>query len=152
MRLAAQQRNLRTTKVSEVMSRNLITCQEWEAQELMKVIQLLRQHRICHLPIVNEQDQPVGLVTESSLRSVLQPADLLKYRYVREVMAENVIHALPTHTVLELIQLMDSHYLSFVLIGRAITPGEILPVGIVTERDIVQLQLLEINFRELQAQ
>ncbi|WP_049790608.1 CBS domain-containing protein [Trichormus azollae] len=152
VRLAAQQRNLRTTKVSEVMSRNLITCQEWEAQELMKVIQLLRQHRICHLPIVNEQDQPVGLVTESSLRSVLQPADLLKYRYVREVMAENVIHALPTHTVLELIQLMDSHYLSFVLIGRAITPGEILPVGIVTERDIVQLQLLEINFRELQAQ
>jgi CBS domain-containing protein len=101
VRLAAQQRNLRTTKVSEVMTRNFIICQEWEAQEPMKVIKLLRQHRIRHLPIVNEQDQPVGLVTQSSLRSVLQPADLLKCRYVRQVMAENVIHAPPRDTVLE---------------------------------------------------
>lgn len=152
VRIAAQQCNLRTTKVSEVMTRNVITCQEWEVQEPMKVIKLLRQYRIRHLPIVNEQDQPVGLVTQSSLRGVLQPADLLKCRYVREVMAENVIHAPPTATVLELVQLMDSHYLSCVVIGRAIAPGKILPLGIVTERDIVQFQLLEINFRELQAQ
>jgi hypothetical protein len=47
---------------------------------------------------------------------------------------------------------MDSHYLSCVVIGRAITPGKILPLGIVTEPDIVQFQLLEINFRELQAE
>ncbi|WP_413175758.1 PAS domain S-box protein [Anabaena azotica] len=152
VRIAAQQCNLRTTKISEVMTRNVITCQEWEVQEPMKVIQLLRQYRIRHLPIVNEQDQPVGLVTQSSLRGVLQPADLLKCRYVREVMAENVIHAPPTATVLELVQLMDSHDLSCVVIGRAIAPGKVLPLGIVTERDIVQFQLLEINFRELQAQ
>ncbi|MBD2296759.1 PAS domain S-box protein [Anabaena sphaerica FACHB-251] len=152
VKLAAQQRSLRETKVCEVMTRELITCQEWEAREPMRLIQLLRQHRIRHLPVLNEQDQPVGLVTQSSICSVLEPVDLLKFRYVREVMAENVIHAPPTATVLELVQLMDSHHVSCIVIGDEVKPGKILPMGIVTERDIVQFQTLEMNLSELPAQ
>ncbi|TAF08963.1 MAG: CBS domain-containing protein [Nostocales cyanobacterium] len=152
VRLAAQQRNLRDTKVCEVMTWKLITCREWEAREPMKLIQLLQQHRIRHLPVLNEQDQLVGLVTPSSIRSVLQPLDLLKCRHVREVMAKNVIHAPPTATVMELAQLMNSHHVSCVVIGDEVQPGKILPLGIVTERDIVQFQTLEMNLSKFPAQ
>ncbi|GAB1538241.1 hypothetical protein NUACC21_08990 [Scytonema sp. NUACC21] len=62
VRIAAERRSLKETKVSEVMARELITCQEWEATETVKVIQRLQQHRIRHLPVLNEQNQPVGLL------------------------------------------------------------------------------------------
>ncbi|MFM2060952.1 MAG: hypothetical protein RLZZ507_622 [Cyanobacteriota bacterium] len=152
VRLAAQQRSFRETTVCEVMTQELITCQEWEAREPMRVIQLLLQHRIRHLPILNEQDQVVGLVTQSSICSVLKPVDLLKFRYVKEVMVENVIHAPPTTMVLELAQLMASDHVSCVVIGDEVKPGKILPVGIITERDIIQFPTLEMNLRELSAQ
>jgi PAS domain S-box-containing protein len=152
VKLAAQQRILRQTKVAEVMTTNLITCQEAAAKEPMTVIQLLHQHRIRHLPILNEQNQLVGLVTQSSIRNVLQPADLLKCRYVQEVMTEKVIHATPTSTVLELAKIIADHHVSCVVIGNELQPGKIQPLGIVTEQDIVKFQLQELNLQEFSAQ
>ncbi|MBD2692246.1 PAS domain-containing protein [Anabaena catenula] len=149
VKLAAQERNFRTTKVAEVMTRELITCQEWQAKEPITVIELLRQHRIRHLPVLNEQGQLVGLVTLSSIHAMLQPANLLKCRYVKEVMTENVIHAPPTATVLELAQLMSSHHVSCIVIGNLVAPRKIRPLGIITERDIVQFQILELNLSKL---
>ncbi|WP_353930313.1 CBS domain-containing protein [Okeanomitos corallinicola TIOX110] len=155
VKLSAQQRNFRETKVHEVMTRELITCQESAVQEIMTALNLLHKHKIRHLPVINSQKQPVGLVTPSSIHSVLQPADLLKCCYVREVMAENVIHAPPTATVLELAQIMASHHVSCVVIGNECKPGNkpgnIQPVGIITEQDIVKFQHLQINLRELKA-
>jgi PAS domain S-box-containing protein len=149
VKLAAQERNLRKITVAEVMTRELITCQEWQAREPMTVIELLRQHRIRHLPVLNEQGQLLGLVTQSSIHAMLQPANLLKCRYVREVMTENVIHAAPTATVLELAQLMSSHHVSCIVIGNLVAPNKIRPLGIITERDIVQFQILELNLSKL---
>ncbi|WP_016952889.1 CBS domain-containing protein [Anabaena sp. PCC 7108] len=152
VKLAAQERNLRTTKVAEVMTKELITCEEWQAQEPIKMIELLQKHHIRHLPVLNEQGQLVGLVTQNSIRAMLQPANLLKCRYVREVMTENVIHADPQTTVLELAQLMSSHHVSCIVIGNLIAPIKIQPLGIITERDIVKFQIQELNLSKLPAE
>jgi CBS domain-containing protein len=47
---------------------------------------------------------------------------------------------------------MASHLISCVVIGEEDEEGNILPVGLVTERDIVQLQSLQIDFAHTQAQ
>ncbi|MEC4882019.1 MAG: PAS domain S-box protein [Scytonema sp. PMC 1070.18] len=152
VRLAAEGHSLKDTKVSQMMTRQLITCREWEAAEPVQATQLLRKHRIRHLPVLDEQGKLTGLVTPDSIRTVLQPADILKCRRVREVMVLNVIHASPTATVLELAQLMTYHKVSCVVIGDAIAPGAIRPLGIVTERDIVQFQFLQLQLSELRAE
>ncbi|GAA6617845.1 CBS domain-containing protein [Scytonema sp. NUACC26] len=152
VRIAAEGRSFEETKVSEVMTQQLITCREWEATEIVKVIQLLREHRIRHLPVLNEQNRPVGIVTPASIRTMLTPADVLKFRYIKEVMSSIVIYASPTATVLELAQLMTYHQVSCVVIGEAIAPETIRPFGIVTERDIVHFQFLQLKLNELRAE
>lgn len=132
--------------VAELMTRSVITIQEAEAKDLLVVLQQFRHHNIRHLPVVNHQGQIVGLVTPSTIRNALKPIDLLKIRRVAEVMETRVIHAALTVSVTDIAQLMATHRVSCVvmvepLLLAADEPAQPLlrPIGIITERDIVQL-------------
>ncbi|MUH01408.1 PAS domain S-box protein [Scytonema sp. UIC 10036] len=87
VRIAAEGRSFKETKVSEIMTQQLITCREWEATETVKVIQLLREHRIRHLPVLNEWDRPVGIVTPAS---ILQAVDVNELHKVITVLQQQV--------------------------------------------------------------
>lgn len=114
----------------------------------------MRQHQIRHLPIVDEQEKLLGIVTHNSLRQALQPANLLKLRLVREVMLTQVIHAPHNASVLDLAQQMSQHRVSCIVIVEAQAAGDselIYPMGIVSERDIVQFRALNLDLAHTQA-
>ncbi|MFM9156857.1 MAG: CBS domain-containing protein, partial [Dolichospermum sp.] len=94
-------------------------------------------------------------VSPESIRQVLRPTNLLKMRRVSEVMTNQVIHAAPTASVLKLAQMMAKHQVSCVVITKSGSGNDdestYKPVGIVTERDIVQFQALGLNLPEIQA-
>jgi FOG: CBS domain len=72
-----------------------------------------------------------------------RPVDLLRLRLVSEVMTREVICAAPDSSLLAIAQLMAEHRVSSVMIvqpAKILTPTLQIPVGIVTERDIVQFQ------------
>ncbi|MGE5657735.1 MAG: EAL domain-containing protein [Actinomycetota bacterium] len=159
VRLIAGGHNLKGVKIAELMSQPVLTLTEDEAQDIFSALLLLRQHRIRHLPIVNPQGELVGVVTPESIRrAMLQPANILKMRSVEEVMTPEVIHAPLTASVLTLAQLMAEHRVSCVVITaeqgqeaeRSTTAP--IPLGLVTERDIVQFQALELDLSHLAAQ
>ncbi|MGD1942341.1 MAG: PAS domain S-box protein [Leptolyngbyaceae cyanobacterium] len=155
VKLAAREIDLTTTSVAEVMTQELITRPESDLQDPFAVLGVLRKHRIRHLPIVNQGGHVVGVATPGSIRSVLQPFDLFKLRRVEEMMSTQVVDAAPESTVLNLAQLMATHRVSCVVItqpGDATPATRLSPIGIVTERDIVQFQALELNLSTLQAQ
>jgi signal transduction histidine kinase len=184
VRLAAAGLPLSRVNISEIMTRPAITLQPSPSHDIFTALGLLRQHRIRHLPIVNKQGQPMGIVTHESIRQALQPVNLLtRLRCVQDVMTTAVIHAPVTTAVLQLAQIMTEHQVSCVVITQVreseIQPGEpaaltpagcsapltkascpcpmlysqsLIPVGIVTERDIVQFQALELDLSRLQAQ
>ncbi|MEM9119876.1 MAG: PAS domain S-box protein [Cyanobacteria bacterium P01_F01_bin.56] len=155
VKLAAQEINLTTTLVAEVMTQELITLPESDLQDPFAVLSVLRKNRIRHLPIMNQEGHVLGVATPDNIRSVLQPFDLYKLRRVEEMMSTQVIDAAPESTVLNLAQLMATHRVSCVVItqpGNAISTNRLSPIGIVTERDIVQFQALELNLSTLQAQ
>jgi CBS domain-containing protein len=105
--------------------------------------------------IVNAEEQLVGIVSPESIRQVLRPTNLLKMRRVSEVMTTQVIHAPPTASVLSLAQMMAENQVSCVVIVKTDSWNDVLsafkPVGIVTERDIVQFQALGLNLAQIQA-
>lgn len=154
VRLISTGRNLTGMTLAEVMSKDVITLtstefQKTESQNIFTALNLLRQYQIRHLPIIDENKQLLGLITQSSLRQALKSGDLLKLRTVREAMSR-AIHALSTVSVLEVAQLMADYKVSCIPIVEI---GELLrPIGIITERDIVQFQLLELNLEEISAQ
>lgn len=188
VRLTAQSIPLRSAKIADVVTKPAITLRQSQEHDIFTALGLFRQHRIRHLPIVDEQGRPVGLVTHESIRKALQPINLLtRLHSVKDVMTTEVIHAPVTSSVLQLAKLMTEHQVSCVVIteelkvsrskvvsdrvqarrspssnlpypsgtvtpnGNAFGEQPLTPVGIVTERDIVQFQALELDLSRMSA-
>ncbi|HLO52303.1 MAG TPA: EAL domain-containing protein [Kamptonema sp.] len=174
VQLIASGQKLRDTTLAEVISMPVITLRESKDQDVFTALILLRQHQIRHLPILDDRDRLVGVVTPESIRrAMLQPANILKMRSVEEVMMAEVIQAPGNASVLSLAQLMAKNRVSCIVITQevgektqekseqllnpkwVISPVKScsqIPIGMVTERDIVQFQALELDLSQLEAQ
>ena len=199
VRLIATGGTLTGLAISDVMTRQVITLKATDTQDVFPALNLMRQHRIRHLPILDEQDQLLGIVTPEGVRRTLQPTDLLRLRQVEEVMNPQVIYASPSASVLQVAQLITQHQVSCVVLVEAAAaqrrstttrqanqqsiannplqnpksideqseasrrvsqnspplipnPQSLIPIGIITERDIVQFQKLELDLARLPSQ
>ncbi|MEY3297990.1 MAG: hypothetical protein RLZZ597_1250 [Cyanobacteriota bacterium] len=152
VRLCANQQSLEALSVGQAMTSPVLTLPESSFTDLFSVINVLQQHHIRHLPIVEGQGDLVGLLTHETLRQVLQPTDLLRLRLVQEVMTPKVITVAPTDALLKVAQCMATQRVSSVVVVGDDSPGAApVPVGIVTERDLVQFQALELAFERYTA-
>ncbi|MDJ0518233.1 MAG: response regulator [Trichodesmium sp. MO_231.B1] len=155
VRLSAQGQLLDSLVMSQIMPDFVITLRESDFTNLFFAIDMLQQHRIRHLPILDDQEHLVGLLTHESLRQVCQPTDLLQARLVREVMNHEVVCATPETSVLAIAQLMAEQRISCIAIvepgGTTAKPLQI-PVGMLTERDIVKFQALGLNLENCTAE
>ncbi len=162
VRLVAKGKNLQNLTVDDVMTKELITLKQSELQDVFTVLKLFRQYRIRHLPIVDNSHNVVGIITPESLRQVLKPIDALRWRRVKEVMVTRVINTVSNSSILDAAQLMVEHRVSCVIIveqkeersefnsyGDYPEPLALIPVGIMTERDIIQFQALDLDLENL---
>ncbi|MDB9313798.1 PAS domain S-box protein [Spirulina sp. CS-785/01] len=153
VRLTAQQQSLDGLSVGDVMTHPIRTLQESEFRDFSTVLNVFQQYQIRHLPLVNGQQQLLGLVTQESLRQSCRPIDLLRLRLVSEVMTDQVVCATPQDSLLTIAQQMAHHNISSVVI---VSPNETTsppkPLGILTERDLVQCQVLGLNLEQCKAE
>ena len=152
VRLTAQKFSLSDTSIGEVMTQPVTTLPIDDFRDIFAALFLFRRYRIRHLPIVDDAGELVGVVSPERLRRVLRPANLLKMRRVADVMASEVVHASPTCSVLNLAQAMAEHRVSCIVIAETQYEPDLVPVGIVTERDVVQFQALGIDLERTPAQ
>lgn len=153
VRLSAQRQDLDRLLVREVMAHPVVTMRESDLTDLFLAVNLLQQYRIRHLPLLDDQDLLVGMLTHESLRQISRPIDLMRLRLVSEVMTSDVVCAAPENSMLAIAQLMAEQKISSVMIVEpSITdPSLQIPVGIVTERDVVQFQALGLNLETCMA-
>ena len=202
VRLSVQGACLATLCVADVMTQSVLTLPQSKLADLFIPLNLFQQYQIRHLPILDDQDRLVGLLTQESLRYQLRSVDLLRRRLVRDVMTTQVIHAKPQTTLLTLAQMMVQSRVSSVVIAdhaplavqgngsravrsdcddcdlcdeatpercplewvrdRELPRSELPPpawptvplysLGIVTDRDLVQLQALGVDLAQVEAQ
>ena len=147
VRLSAQQQPLEDLTLRQVMTHPVKTLPESELTDLFFAIALLQQHHIRHLPLVDQHDRLVGLVTHESLQQIVRSMDLLRLRSVAEVMTSQVICAPQDASMLTIAQKMAHHRVSCVVIVDTQTCIDDLqiPIGILTERDLVQFQALGLS-------
>ncbi|NET05848.1 MAG: PAS domain S-box protein [Symploca sp. SIO2B6] len=173
VKVTASQMPLEQLNISQLMTADLVTLKLTEIINTFSVLSLLRQHSIRHLPIVDNQGYPVGIVTPHSIRQVLKPTDLLKLRLVAEAMTTKVIYMPATISVFEISQIMAKNRISCVVIAKegehkqrateeklgdnlaktfsSSSTKSPIPIGIITERDLVQFQALGLNLSQTQA-
>jgi len=151
VKYTAQGLDFAAVSVAEVMVSPVITLPEAALKDIFAFLFLFRRYRIRHLPIVDDQGGVVGLISHERIRQILRPANLLKFRRVADVMTTQVICAPPQTSVLHLAQMMASSRVSCIVIAQEDLEGDEIPLGIVTERDVVQFQTLEINLQQTPA-
>jgi PAS domain S-box-containing protein len=151
LRLTVQGLDLKTLQISDCMTRNLITICVDEICNPLSVLAVLRQHRIRHLPVVDDEGRVVGVATAETLRQSMRSGDFLRLRRVEEVMTRRTVTATAQDTVISLVQRMVDLRVSCVVIVEAATGNGQRPIGIVTERDVVQMRNLELDLERLTA-
>lgn len=67
IRITANKIDFSQVKMAEVMTQPVIALTQSHLQNVFTALSLLRQHQIRHLPIVDEEEQLLGIVTETSL-------------------------------------------------------------------------------------
>ncbi len=156
VKLSAAGQDLTTTCLRDLLTRPVVTLRESDFVDLFSTVNLLQQHHIRHLPLVDDRGGVVGLLTHESLRQVSRPVDLLRLRLVIEVMAYDVVCAHPEQSMLTVAQLMANHSVSSVMVvdQDLSTRGTHLkrPIGIITERDLVQFRALNLDIVSCPAQ
>lgn len=145
VRLTAAAIDCRAVTVAAVMTSPVVTLAEQTIQDVFAALFLLRRYRIRHLPVLDADGAVVGVISHASLRRVLKPANLLRFRRVADVMSTQVVQASLATPVLTLARLMANHHVSCVVITQMDEEGYARPVGIMTERDIVQFQSLQLD-------
>jgi CBS domain-containing protein len=152
VKLAAEGRDIQALTIGEVMTPDVITLPINSLRDLFGPLFLFRRYKIRHLPIVGDRGELIGIISQDGIRQLVRPTDFLKLKRVSEIMTTPVINAPLTTSVLEIAQLMMVHQVSCVVITQETKLEDeenlLCPVGIVTERDIVQFQILKLNFAQ----
>ncbi|MDJ0707327.1 MAG: CBS domain-containing protein [Leptolyngbyaceae cyanobacterium MO_188.B28] len=164
--------NFSEKAITDVMTRNITPIIQSQFPNLFTSISLLKENSIRLLPVVNGQNKLLGVVTPTSICRILQPVNLLKWQRVFNVMTTQVCYAPPTASGLSLAQMMAEQRVDYVVIVEERTENwklgkgrrksvrqlsfsplhSLTPLGIITERDIVQHLTLGRNLEQIQAQ
>jgi CBS domain-containing protein len=152
VRLTAVAYDFDRALVADVMINPVVTLPAQSVSDIFAAIFLFRRYRIRHLPIVDDVGKLIGVISHESIRQILRPANLLRFRRVSDVMTSEVIQAPLNTSLLELAKLMSAHRVSCVVITQLDSENNLSPVGIVTERDIIQFQGVQIDLLNTQAQ
>ncbi len=199
VRLTAQEQPISQLTMQAVMATPVVTIQDTDLNDFFTPIRLLQRHRIRHLPVLDQNQCLLGLLTHETLRQSSRPIDLLRLRLVEEVMTTTVVSATPEASIFQIAQQMAAQRVSSVVIvaaptavadpdpsplsapglsstessitgssitgssttgssttGSSATPTSasipVGPVGIITERDLVQLQALGVDLHSYPAE
>ncbi len=148
LELIASEINLKETKIVDVMTKSPITLTLSDTCNIFTVLALFGQHQIHHLPVLNSNNQLLGIITSHSICRGLPELNFLQSQNVAGVLTKTVIQAPSTTSILSLASLMATHQVSYVLLTEVeaiedtIHPP--LPVGIITKNDIVWLMQLSL--------
>lgn len=112
LRVIASNTNLSDVKISVVMSQPPITLKKSDSVHILTVLALLQQHCIQHLPIVDDENNLIGIVNETNL---WQSLNIEKIVGVVEALQENLEDLNTEHTPineqLEVTRWQTHHYL-----------------------------------------
>lgn len=156
VRLSANQGKIPADMViRDAMTSPVIQLKQSEIRDPFTVLNLFWHHKIRHLPIVDDNNKILGIITHESLQYLVRPADMLRAQSVFAVMSSDVISASPNLSILEIAQLMAQNRVSSVVLTEkkhSDTEETVnIALGIITERDIVQFHALALDFEAFQA-
>lgn len=178
--------SLRGFPIEQIMVRSVLTARESELSDIFAVYAWIIQNQVSHIPILNDTDELVGMITPESIllaligdkgeQSFFFPANSLQIGSIAPSTRTKMVHAPGTAYAVYLCQLMLKHNVNYVVItdntnksdklnhgGNSKKVNELESrkgqgkksanklLGVVTRRDLIQIQALNQNLPEIKA-
>ena len=131
--------------ISDVMTKQPVALQNSECFSPAELMVIFKQHQIRHLPLLDPRGKAVGIVTHNSLRQTIQDSYLLRQKKVKEIMNHEVVCTTGSRNIIDIALLLANHRVSCVVIVKDSQAKHLVPIGIVTERDLVQFKALNLD-------
>lgn len=80
LELTASGRNLDKLSIEQVMTQPVVTLKQSEFKDIFVALSRLRQHRIRHLPVIDDSGQLVGAITSDSLLQILEADCIIEWQ------------------------------------------------------------------------
>jgi CBS-domain-containing membrane protein len=128
---------MKTTKAADIMTTNVITAKK--DMVLTDVIALLLRWHISAMPVVDDEDRIVGIVSEIDLVNLTFDGNA-RDTTVEEIMVTDIVSFSPDTQLADLVHSFSKRHLRRVPI---IDKGKV--VGIVSRRDILREMLRRYN-------
>jgi CBS domain-containing protein len=119
------------TIASDIMTAKVVTI--GQTATVREALKLLAELDVRHLPVVNENDGLVGMISDRDLLRLRRSSEVLG-RAVSEVMSADVLVVTPTTHVDEIIDLMTEHRIG----ALPVVDNESQIVGIVSYVDVLR--------------
>lgn len=131
-------------KASDIMTLGAATIDA--DASLFKALRIMLDHRISALPVLDENDQLLGIVTEGDFvrsgvlafgellaKGELDRTNALQSRTVSEIMSRNLITITPESSIQDVVKLMEQHTLKRILV---VSNGKAL--GVISRVDLLR--------------
>ncbi len=133
---------MRSVPLIEVMQTKVVYA--YEHDTVSSVEAKIRLHRIRHIPVVNDQQKPVGMITYRDLLSCARPSrneegwvidpGVLNQFILKYIMTPNPITILQSGTVAQVVEIMARE--KFGCVPVVTSEGRL--VGVITQIDILK--------------
>lgn len=129
-------------KISQVMRTEVITVNK--DAYIFEAFDLVLNNQIRHLVVVDDEAQPIGMVTITDLIDNLGYNYFIRVQEVCQIMSTPPITIIPGRTVFEAVTVMAKLSVSFLVV---VDRGK--PVGVVTEQDVALLAAKEVELQTI---
>lgn len=151
VRLGLEYATFEGLTVGQVMTSPVVTVERSQCEDFFQLCTIFQNHRIRHLPIVDSQGQLVGLLTNRTLQQVFCPLNFLRMREVGEIMKTPAMSAPGQTPLTEIAKIMLDYKVGSIIIGEN-THGTTKPLGLITERDLLQHRIHHGSLQDYTAQ
>jgi len=69
LKVIGKSRNPKSTKIKDVMTKNVVTCQATD--DVQKVLQLMAEHQLRRIPVVDKNDCVIGVIAQADVATRL---------------------------------------------------------------------------------
>lgn len=143
--------DLTAIAITDLVQQPKVVLTQSSEQTVFTALSQLRQQQIRHLPVMDEQEHWLGLVTPASIRNALQLDELLKSKPLAEIAVPPVVQASAKTSMFELARLMVHHEVDCVVLTDD-NPNRPDPVGLVLDRHVLQLWSLGLDLAQIRAE
>ncbi|NTW03921.1 MAG: CBS domain-containing protein, partial [Oscillochloris sp.] len=145
VRIAANTATLNSKTAREATAHPIITIPRHHPEGALAALRLLTQHQIRHLLVLGDDGTVAGVISHESICAILTPAMLMRLRTVVETMRIDVISVLADQSLLSIARTMDERQASCVVVIEIGTNGKVLPLGLITDRDIARAHAAQVD-------